>query len=38
MTTITKETTMSKSQRQLWQKVVDDYYKEANYYLVTKVA
>lgn len=29
---------MSKSQKQLWQKVVDDYYKEANYYLVTKVA
>ena len=29
---------MSKAQKQLWQKVVDDYYKEANYYLVTEVA
>lgn len=29
---------MSKKQRKLWQQVVDDYYNEANYYLVTEVA
>lgn len=29
---------MSKSQQQLWDRVVDDYYKEANFYLVTEVA
>ena len=31
---------MSKAQYQrwLWDKVVDDYYNEANFYLVTEVA
>lgn len=29
---------MSKQQQQLWNKVVDDYYNEANFYLVTEVA
>lgn len=31
---------MSKKQYQkwLWNKVVDDYYNEANYYLITEVA
>lgn len=31
---------MSKNEYQtwLWNKVVDDYYNEANYYLVTEVA
>lgn len=29
---------MSKAQQQLWNKVVDDYYNEANFYLVTEVA
>lgn len=29
---------MSKYQKKLWQRVVDDYYAEANYYLVTEVA
>lgn len=29
---------MSKKQRKLWQQVVDDYYNEANFYLVTEVA
>lgn len=28
----------SEYQRYLWNKVVDDYYNEANYYLVTEVA
>lgn len=38
LTGIQEETTMSKSQQQLWEQVVNDYYKEANYYLVTEVA
>lgn len=29
---------MSKAQQKLWNRVVDDYYNEANYYLVTEVA
>ena len=29
---------MTKSQKQLWRQVVDDYYNEANFYLVTEVA
>lgn len=29
---------MSKAQKQLWQQVVNDYYNEANFYLVTEVA
>lgn len=29
---------MSKAQKQLWNRVVDDYYKEANFYLVTEAA
>lgn len=29
---------MSKAQKQLWKQVVDDYYNEANFYLITEVA
>lgn len=36
LTGIQEETTMANNR--LWQEVVDDYYNEANFYLVTEVA
>lgn len=36
LTRVQKETTMANNK--LWQEVVNDYYNEANYYLVTEVA